>query len=94
MKCPDGLYWIPDREFCSKCPPGQVYNANWSECQKMDRTVINPGQYHTATASLFMGDALTDLRARHKSEATLANYIALALVGLAIMAVFLFHPPK
>lgn len=53
MKCPDKLHWIPDREFCSKCPPGQVFNADWGECQGMDRTVINPGQYHTASAALF-----------------------------------------
>lgn len=92
MKCPEGLTWIPDREYCSKCPPGQIYNAEYSECQGMDRSVINPGKYHTASASLFMGDALTDLRERHKSEVTMANYIAFALVGLAVMAVILHHP--
>lgn len=92
MKCPEGLNWIPDREYCSKCPPGQIYNAEHSECQGMDRTVINPGMYHTATASLFMGDALTDLRARHKVELTMANYISLALLGLGVMAVMI-HPP-
>jgi hypothetical protein len=92
MKCPEGLTWIPDREYCSKCPPGQIYNAEWGECQGMDRSVINPAGYHTATASLFMGDALTDLRDRHKSEVTMANYIAFALVGLGIMAVILHHP--
>ena len=92
MKCPEGLTWIPDREYCSKCPPGQIFNAEWGECQGMDRTVINPGGYHTATASLFMGDALTDIRERHKSETTLANYIAFALLGLGMMAVILYHP--
>jgi len=56
MKCPEGLHWIPDREYCSKCPPGQVFNALWGECQKMDRSVINPGQYHTASAALFGWD--------------------------------------
>ena len=53
MKCPDGLTWIPDREFCSRCQPGYAWNAEWSECVKMDRTVINPGQYHTASAAFF-----------------------------------------
>ena len=55
IDCPDGMHWIPDREYCSKCSPGQVYNAQWGECQGMDRSVINPGSHHTAAASLFSG---------------------------------------
>jgi len=53
MKCPKGLHWIPDREFCSRCEPGYIWNAEFHECTKMDRSVISPGKYHTAAAALF-----------------------------------------
>jgi len=53
MRCPQGLHWIPDKEHCSKCPPGLVYNALYHECQKVDRTTINPGTHHNASASFF-----------------------------------------
>ena len=56
MKCPDGLTWIPDREFCSRCKPGYIWNANWSECTPMDRSVINPPGMPTASAALFGWD--------------------------------------
>jgi hypothetical protein len=53
MKCPEGLRWVPDREFCSRCPEGQAWNAEWNECVGVDRSVKAPGVYHTATAALF-----------------------------------------
>ena len=56
MKCPAGTIWNSDREYCSKCPSTYVWNALWGECQKMDRSVINPSQYPTASASFF-GDS-------------------------------------
>ncbi len=72
MKCPEGLTWIPDREYCSRCAPGYAWNAEWSECVKMDRTVINPGQYHTATAALFGYDL--------GEEKKVVNYSAVLLL--------------
>lgn len=53
MKCPVGLTWIPDREYCSRCQPGYAWNAEWGECVKMDRSVISPGNYPTASSALF-----------------------------------------
>lgn len=57
MKCPEGLTWIPDREYCSRCQPGYVWNAQWNECVKQDRTTIEPGLYHSTAASLFGWDS-------------------------------------
>lgn len=50
MKCPDGMLWIEDREFCSKCPFGYIWNAEWSECVKMAK-VAEPAMYHTSSAA-------------------------------------------
>jgi len=52
MKCPEGLHWIEDREFCSKCPFDYTWNAEWNECVKM-ADVAEPGKYHAASAALF-----------------------------------------
>jgi len=55
MRCPKDTVWDELRGFCSRCQPGYVWNAQWSECQKMDPTVLTPPGMDTAAASLFMG---------------------------------------
>ena len=77
MECPDGMYWIPDREYCSKCPPGQVYNAQWNECQNMDRSVINPGMYPTASAALFGLDDVTSFQPKYLALSVVSAVAAL-----------------
>jgi len=52
MKCPEGTIWIPDREFCSRCPFGYIWNAEWNECVKMAK-VAEPGAYHTSSAAFW-----------------------------------------
>jgi hypothetical protein len=80
MKCPDGLTWIPDREYCSRCQPGYAWNAQWGECVKMDRTVINPGQYHTASAAFFGYDL-----GEEKKKTGFAFWFLLAVIILIIV---------
>lgn len=52
MKCPEGMIWIPDREFCSRCPFGYIWNAEWNECVKMAK-VAEPGNMPTSGAAFF-----------------------------------------
>ena len=78
MKCPEGLRWVPDREYCSKCPPGQAWNAEWNECVGVDRSVREPGAYHTATAALFGWSGLGDFTKGGRNMA----WIILIVVGI------------
>ena len=85
MKCPEGLTWIPDREYCSRCQPGYAWNAEWSECVKMDRTVISPGQYHTASASFFGYDRSSfGLREGEKKMTGLTFLLMIIVLGVIL----------
>ena len=79
MECPEGLTWIPDREYCSRCQPGYAWNAQWNECGKMDRSVISPGQYHTASASLFGYDGFGE---GEKKVTNISFLLLVVILGL------------